>query len=472
MTMKIGKRGSVTNSHEKKCHEMFDAINNGKEIYVRIEREIQVNSSGKMRMEELMSQDATHIRVSILSDEIIAYDSEMFGIEERYVRANNYRPYFVSFLVSFEDNNIEDIERLGNQWHVGKLVNKSDAGLEEGTILNGIFETSASPVSFVDGKQLLFTNKAMSKATLDKINKTYDLSLFSCASHADVQDVLNRAWNKDFPQKIDIYNIGHGNCDYIRGRKRKILYDVGYDYLDYPEKDSPKYPRATKAIRKLKPSCVILSHWDLDHFIGCAYAEQKLFKVKWIAPHLKSNNDAGAGVNAVRVANYLWILGNLYLVDRDRVVNPVAVIDCSNNVKIKVWLGSGGGTLTYRNIEGLMIEIEQDPKKAYHHVLLPGDVPYDNMPAIMGKQIDFLHVPHHCSQMNLDRLSKLPGKGAAAVISTNRYEDGRLNECGDHYGMLEGKFDEVMHTIDHTPQDDEANLSIRYDYKSNKVTVR
>lgn len=131
---------------------------------------------------------------------------------------------------------------------------------------------------------LVFTDSTLSSSILDTINRTYAPSLFVCTDSCDIETILNNAWANNFPNIIDIYNVGHGNADYIKGKEKRILYDIGCNYRTTPTCCSPEFPRAAQALRQVKPCCVILSHWDLDHIIGCAYAEPEVFRVPWIAP--------------------------------------------------------------------------------------------------------------------------------------------------------------------------------------------
>ena len=107
------------------------------------------------------------------------------------------------------------------------------------------------------------------------------------------------------------------------------------------------------------------------------------------------------------------------------------------------------------------------------HVLLGGDVPYSCMPgSIFGNQIDYMHVPHHCSSMELGQLRRLKNKGKLAAISTNRFKNGNLNCCGSHHDALERVFDKVMSTIDDPGGNDEKNLSIQLSYQNKYYRVR
>lgn len=183
-----------------------------------------------------------------------------------------------------------------------------------------------------------------------------------------------------------------------------------------------------------------------------------------------SNKDKKATINSIRLANYLRAMGNLYLVDRNRGNSLIATISCANNVSMKLWLGGGISTLTPKNSEGLVLEIS-DEKETYSHVLLSGDVPYECMPSILNTSIDFMHVPHHCSKMELDEMKKINGQGKCAIISTNRKKDGSINYDNEHHLELEKKFHKVVNTIDNL-RGDEENLSVQIDYQNGTFVFR
>lgn len=456
---KVGCYGTELEVHYKKCCKMFDDIKNENILYISIERIVSEDELENEYINEKALDGKQYVRVSLLTDEIIEYDLEMFRVENGSELLKKYRPYFANFIVPLEEN-INGIRSIADGWHIGRFI-RSRKFSNDGIILSGTLEASASPVNYLDGNLLIFTNKAIKKSILDKINSTYDPKRFILSKNSDVEAILNKAWAEDLPDKIDIYNVGHGNADYIKGTSHRILYDIGYNYRCFPTYQCSRYLRATRAIRHLKPSCVILSHWDMDHIIGCAYAEQDIFSKKWVAPSLISNADKSATPNSIRLAHYLKVLGNLYLVDRDQKPGLIATISCARTVKMKLWLGGGKSILTPKNREGLMLEII-DSSKNYPHILLAGDVPYQCMPNILGIPIDFMHVPHHCSNMELGRLKGIPGKGRCAVISTNRKKCGKLNYNKDHHDELENKFADVINTIDNA-LGDEANLSIQID---------
>lgn len=453
-------RSTRLTAHEMECRRMFSEVENGAQLYIRVDQPAS-------------TENTQYVRISLLSDRALQYDAEMFSAEGRTDLLEKYRPYFISFVVPLEDNCLSDIIDLGQGWHRGNFIKSNDAGEnEKGTcsLLTGILVTSASPVNYIEKRLLVFKRPDVPLDILDKINQAYDLQKFKVISNADVEATLQDAWGVDVPEKIDIYNVGHGNADYIRGAHQRILYDVGYNYRCIPGQKVGKYQKAAVAIRHLKPNCVILSHWDLDHIIGCAYAKQDIFNVKWVAPHLISRRKEKPSPNAVRLANYLNFLGNLCLVDRDQRPQLIATIPCTNDVEMKMWLGGGPSILTPKNREGLFIEIADkcgSSLRRYPHVLLAGDVPYQCMePSILQSPVDFMHVPHHCSNMETDGLDSMPGGRICAVISTNRKKDGLPNYDKAHHEKLEKKFADVVTTIEHPSGDDSANLAIEILYNT------
>lgn len=473
--------------HTKKCTEMIEYIKSGRDVYIQVERNVIETESGEIRLEEISPEYTPYISISVLTDEMLRYDAEMFRVADRETLFHTYRPYFISFIVPLDQNDLSTIADLGDNWFRAHFDGPAaDSNDNRSYVeLTGILETAASPVNYMKRRLLIFTDSSLPQSVLDIINKTYNPSLFVCTNSSDIETILNNAWANNFPNIIDIYNVGHGNADYIKGKNKRILYDIGYNYRTTPACSYPKFPRATQALRQIHPNCVILSHWDLDHIIGCAYAEPEVFRVPWIAPFValtKRKTKGGRCPNKIRLANYLRQLGNLYLVDREQPNKLIAVISCAKNVEIRLWLGSGyDGSITLENRRGLILEIA-DRRSRNPHVLLAGDVPYQCMPDILNVPVNFMHVPHHCSNMILDRLKKIPKAGNCAVISTNRDSSGKINCDSGHHDELKCGFSEVINTIDtenpsHTKKtpvrksgrfrklsDDELTLAIRIDY--------
>ena len=83
-----------------------------------------------------------------------------------------------------------------------------------------------------------------------------------------------------------------------------------------------------------------------------------------------------------------------------------------------------------------------------------------------------MHVPHHCSRMELSNLRNLITKGNAAIISTNRKKDGKNNHDGKHHSELMRKFESVILTINPPSGIEEEKLAIRINLQNCKWNWR
>ncbi len=122
-------------------------------------------------------------------------------------------------------------------------------------------------------------------------------------------------------------------------------------------------------------------------------------------------------------------------------------------------MGTGRDSqITQNNCEGLYWNIETRNTRA----VLSGDVPYKCIsPHVSSNCVDFLHVPHHCSDMDLGKI--MCGRcheNSTAIISTNRKSNGKLNVCQTHYDELKYQFNNVIATIENPSGNDDTNLSV------------
>ena len=439
---------------KNETRKMLEEIKNGELIYAQIDL-----------WEE---QDIT---ISLVNSKMLDYDELLYSDDEESFK--NYKPYYASVVVNNSIDNIKKLRNIKSGWNIAKFVmgNKEFfyEKLEEYIEMEGILELSASPVNYISGKIIFFTNKAIPYEDLVKINNIYDSSRLEIAQNDEnVQNVLENVWKNDIPKKIDIYNIGHGNADYIRGNHNRILYDIGYNYRSYPNRNNTRYCRAVNALRKLKPDCVILSHWDMDHIIGCAYANQSLFNVKWIAPVFVQGEKNS--INSIRIAKYLKKLNNLILVNRDE-QRKIASIGDEKKDKYMIKLSLGGNRdskISLKNQQGIYIEVVANNNR----VLLTGDFPYMSMDAKLNK-CNYLHVPHHCSNMDTTKLDSLVinGQSKCAVISTNRKKD-KINCNKEHYDKLQKIYGEIKFTIGKNINDEFKNISIQINLKKGIVIER
>lgn len=469
--MKQDYNYKVSKEHAKASKRFFDEIKFGDIIYVCAEKK-------EINIDDYESNYINNYnRVSIVTDSMLEYDLQYLVESDNYIASNNnllknYRPYFVDFLIDIEKN----IALEENRWYVAKFLNENiDTIIEDDdeiVMYDGILELSASPVRYENGTLLFFTNRSVPQEILNKINDFCRDTIFQNSTDDVIQRILSDIWKNEKINTIDCYNLGKGNADYIHGYSSSMLYDIGYSYREYPKrKGKYNYYRACNAIRHVHPSCVLLSHWDMDHILGCVYAKQRIFDVPWIAPSLMNEGTKKYSINAYRLARYLYFLNNLYLVDCLRGPLQIANVYTKDGV-ICLYLGGGNDAkISAANRQGLYIEIYS----RNIHIVLSGDVPYKcMMHQLWDCNIDYLHVPHHCSDMDCCNLVSAPNYGKVAIISTNRCRKkfNIINYDIEHKKHLDKKFMKVICTIDNPSGNDNYNLSYRIDVVKNTSMFR
>ncbi|WP_147367856.1 hypothetical protein [Butyrivibrio sp. XB500-5] len=422
------------------------------------------------------------VEFSVLTKEIYDYDRETILNEftdQIPEWTGDYHPFFVSFFVEVNENSKHIIDSLEYQWYKARFIPNNpreainneliqDVTTEESS-LDAMLFFSANSVKNRYGKlQILSDEPFFRKVKPNRfVLNHYKPDHFPVASDGAVGGTLNGIWNDDAIKKVDLYNIGHGNADYIKGKKKRLLFDIGYDrnnlYRYYLGIGSYPYPKARRAINRMKPSAVIVSHWDTDHFMGYIFANPRILDLQWVAPTLvHPGKDMKFSISAFRLAAFLIHKGNLLLVNRTGIQHNVATLSCGgSNYLIQLKMGGDSGLpqdiskpgITLRNREGLYLEFFYKNKL---HTLLGADVPYNSMERTIDlSQLMLMHVPHHCSNM---RLMQLTGrtlrnkKDAYAIICTSVKDDGGVKIYEDyfaHRNELDRMFghDNVWHTL-------------------------
>lgn len=345
----------------------------------------------------------------------------------------NNRPYFCSFSITDSDSIKMFLKayKLNNKIHFAKIVKSNEKGKDLG--INLIY--GLSPVT-MSGRKLLITDKNDKYFTL-KANALYKAetkTIKKCIVN-NVDKEINNSIRNHKITGVDVYRVGNGNCNFIDfadSNDNGILYDIGYNCKSIPTKEfkNCKYPNSTKALRKLTPSCVIISHWDMDHYIGCAYANDKIFKVKWIAPRYEIEKS----FNSLRLGVYLAKLNNLVLLDNN--------FKGFNNNNLLLCVGSGKDSkVSERNRKGIYLYINKGGK-IHNNILLTGDVPYNCFDNDILRKTSFLVAPHHGADMNynktymqLIKFFKGECKNRIAIISCNDKAGNRPSK--DHVEYLE-----------------------------------
>lgn len=430
--------------HEECVQAIFDDLSSldVSELFVRVDQIISDSNSENCQPEYIAE-------LSVLTPKIYEYDQKtILRYEPKRKDTNtaisikNYRPFFVLVTIRISEKDLFKFRKLKNKWLKAEFHRKPE---DDDYPANLILLSGTRPRPIIDKRNIKISNGTCSfnGNDINDLTKTdYNVNQFNncLVTTKNIIAELSYAWSNKGYKFIDIYNVGHGNADYIVCHDNKrILYDIGAPYKVYSLKS---YPKAKQAFSQLKPNLVIISHWDADHYMGCGYASDDVFDVTWIAPQLVKGRDNS--INLFRLVAFLMITGKLMLINRNNAGNLVASSGINDNV-IKLRMGSCTVTetqnITKKNREGLYIELGE---KADKISVLAGDVSYNSMDiSIFSKQLTFLHVPHHGSQMKLSRqLNSQWGKHA--IIST-KYKLGSTEVNFSHERVLNTTFNKSVH---------------------------
>lgn len=364
-----------------------------------------------------LTENTSSILCSILTNSIIEYD-DIYLNNERELDFNEYKVHFALFQIS----DANDIRRIKDyisidKWYKGTIY-KNDKNADSYNI-NFIY--SFSPI-IIERRKLQFTGEEVDINIIKEVDKIYNPNIKTNKT-ISIKDFVSCVHNNDI--KIKVYKLGDGNCNYILIGEKRLLYDIGYNIKSWPKQNINKcmYKSYICASREFKPDIVIISHWDLDHFIGCAYANDSLFKVPWIVKELKGDES----INAKRLVAYLYKKDILF------------TYNCVNNDSntIKICLGRGKDKfVSKRNCEGIYIVIEYDGRKA----LLTGDVPYKCITSL--SDIVFMVAPHHGGKMeyinNFFNNTNRTNINKIAIFSTNGNNNNRPDDGHNEYLLRNG----------------------------------
>ena len=423
------------------------------------------------------------IECSILSEKIVSYDKETIlseGFDLMQDENAAYRPFYASFMIRADREVQARISKLEYAWYGAYFypIEKDEEykklfSSEQYITADAVFQFSASPGFCLEGKLIIVPEGNDIVYCGEHINRMYpslyDPEHFAAATDEEVRDALQGIWKKDALRTIEIYNVGQGNANYLRCGKNRVLFDLGYPQKSVPAKNPMYYRRALLAIRQAKPSVVVLSNWDSDHYTGWVYANADIFNVPWIAPTLcrkgyqKRNRTATSiGTNAYRFAAFLKKKGVLILVDWKDMPRTIASLGGQGKQVIRLEMGGAGNgdwDIALRNRHGLYFAVADESGNA--NTVLASDVPYSSMrEGTIGEALQILHVPHHCSKMKLDAIEK-PGLSALkkAVLSAERGMEYdlhriRLEKCFGSSNMI--------FTTDRHKENDTLAVEIQY----------
>jgi beta-lactamase superfamily II metal-dependent hydrolase len=411
------------------------------------------------------------IKLEIISDDIMNYDRYVFDILRS--ESNNtikdtireiYRPYLLEYYIDLDEKDERQSNFLqqmfqGNGWYGAYLVDENtDIDSSDSIIFKGVFAHSTSPVEYENRKLVIKANKA-DKVAFDKINKTYDTSKINPADDNEIKMKLKELFEGVSFVKTDVYKVGNGNCiiNYVNkneeDEERRFFYDIGYGTGACT---GVKYKDALESINSKTISnlnCIILSHWDTDHFNGYVYANENIYNIMWIAPFIENKEKK---LNAKRLMSYLDSINRLMVVARNPARKAIEIV-CSVNSKMILYVGGKkrgiDNKITSCNREGIALYMENDKTSSGKiRCLMLGDVPYKSLPEAANfsgeNPYDYLVAPHHGAEMDCSLLQKpnVPDKnrGQAVICCDGNSENNRPNE--KHLKALQECYEKVMNT--------------------------
>lgn len=393
-------------------------------------------------------------QISILSKDMIEMDNDFFARNSTQ-DVDEYHPYFCEFIIDHKIKMDKEIVKMLKK-NVGKwlkiyILTEDNTGLKHDSI-HGTLIFSASPIirkgCYLKFDCINFGEKLSEMSLYEKMKKQSLIKIINDYHEIDVSKIKNRF--KEITEDLTsiegyVYNVGQGNCISMNLKNtfgyNRIFFDIGESMLPNDENEEPFYIEQNETeIAKIKPSMVILSHWDMDHILGVHSLKDSVFDINnedtrtyWIAPNLKMLANSMISVSAARLCAYLVKSKSILMFDNK---GESSLVLESNDKKIKIYQGSGEESANgIRNNIGLILTIKfssQDNSKKYieQNLLFPGDCEYSKMhPEISENLFDFIVSSHHGSKHavlneNGDEVWLVNSQGhAKAIISCgcNKY---------------------------------------------------
>lgn len=417
--MEKQKKMESYDDHHQKCYKMFNRAFDGEKIYIHVDEIDEYNRT---------------IVFGIVTEEMVIYDSEFMSDSKA-----EYRPYFFSFETHISNQLESYLDKSNSQrsedglWLVAKFISENESNnVESSNVIEGYVMYAASPV-FAKKKRIKLIYAGLPKKIRDRINKTYKLNPVNDVEAKKRLDNTFSCMEFDY---LDVFNAGHANVIRLRGRKTgkyaSVLVDVG-KHGGYCGSVPKEYPKTDKALSKMKPSAVILSHWDLDHILGVTCASAEMFECQWYAPDL-----GDMGTNAKRLACYLHYKKKLTLIERKRTDRLITSIK-----GLTIYMGRNAKVddIDKQNCGGIVVSYEIDKVKT----LVCGDAPYKAVESALWKTkpiYDYIIVPHHAHAMTVKKIvTKRKSKGYSVYCNNEKGDAKHLNDL-DSLGY------ENLHTED------------------------
>ncbi len=250
-----------------------------------------------------------------------------------------------------------------DRWYRLSVGNEGQAA----TAYNGPDQSDGKPirikdVAFLDGRGKL----VRSLTTLVSLDDEPD------ASEDDIKRML------DLPRIertfVGVYNVGQGSCSAVcMALALPLIY---YDFGGGVTRNAKTYPKDLRFCFSENPP-VVLSHWDLDHWVS-GLKHPNALDLKWLVPRQRM------GATHLKFANKLQSRNNL-------LIWPANLTDVSFSYG-RIWKLPKHRN---RNYSGLVLVAQVNDGSDSANVLCPGDSPYGQVPTGAGSSFHGLIATHH-----------------------------------------------------------------------------
>lgn len=350
-----------------------------------------------------------NIKFSLTTDEMIDLDNKFLEEDEQTEFAKSYRPYFFEFYAKISVEKLKEYNDYIGKWINISLVNSIKDG--EKNYINGVAIFSASPLKRTRKYLLPDTSGLVPENEIAKLEKRVREMINSqVVQSSDV--VCTKVMEKinEFDRlNFTVYNVGQGNFIKLQFHGDKsaqntddqdyvVLFDIGVTVSINPE-ESSFIADNLEEFKELKPSAIILSHWDTDHILGITNMDQERAfggEIAWIVPDPADIDEGVSRSVYILLAKLLKTQTRVAVVreDEQRVNEPV----CATKDKtVFLWKGLGNKGVyqkpefTSANNIGLILQIVKNGKA----LLFPGDCEYTRMPEPCIRSYNFMIASHH-----------------------------------------------------------------------------
>ncbi len=334
---------------------------------------------GEITEEEQIDEKNISITIDLVNENMIKFDNEY--VYQEIHNSQNINPndflfiYFASFNITIENYKQLFSNSIDGSYYKIELIPKNSLkkDLEDDKIPCTVF-FAASPIITKEYYLKILEKKYSIPLKIPKFKNS------TLSSKSSIKTELDKIFN--YQIKVNffrIHNVGQGNCSTILLKNnKKFFYDIGLTKYTKGDNKYNHFYNTVSMFNFNNYDVVILSHWDLDHYIGIITEPGgSILEKTWISP------DSITGFNASRISYVIENFGKLIRIDSS--------INGQFYKKDDLVLFKGTGS--EKNDSGIILGIDNGT----NNLIAMGDVSYKHALAVSKffNDINYLAVPHH-----------------------------------------------------------------------------